>query len=329
MSAISLCGSMDSSTYHDVEKMNLENWENFVNDQIYENLRMKKLAMRNTLVELTVLRSDLNCICHKINTLRSEHKAEVFCLEGKKTILRRNDILSDEDKIKYIDEVITELTNKNAEFEKQISDFQSELNDKNSLAKIRKAFYFRTKSDFNELYLLTVKDLTDLKTFVNCNVKVKIDERIIFLKHFADKVMRELENEEIKFKKYFEFIDSLCVDKEDGVLKPCQFAPSDEKIDCGKSIYDLRSELQRKREETIAYIKDHLGCALIQGFAGIKVYKPADPINYLANYLLHFKRNLILSQSHVDSLQNLAKSQQMLFEKAHENLDYKFFCQGP
>lgn len=329
MSKISLCGSAESSDYHGEEKMTLQNWENFVNDMVYESLRMKKLTMRNTLVELTVLRNDLNCICHKINTLKSEHKADVFCLEGKKTILRRNDILSDEDKYKLIGEVITELTNKNAEFKMQTSEFQSELNNKNRLAKMRKDFYFHTKHEFSELYLLTVKDLNDLKVFVNCNVKVKIDERVIFLKHFHGKVMRDFELEEIKLKKYFDFIDSLCVDEADGNFKPCQQAPSDEKIDCGKNIYDLRSELQRKREETIAYIKDHLGCALIQGLAGIKVYKPADPINYLANYLLHFKRNLILSQSHVDSLQNLAKSQQMLFAKANENLDYKLFCQGP
>lgn len=331
MSKVSLCGSAESSIFHGDQRMNINNWENFVNDQVYESLRMKKLIMRNTFDELAVLRNDLNCICHKINTLKSEHKAEVYCLEGKKTLLRRNDILSEDDKIKFIDEVITELTNKNTEFQTQIAEFQSELNDKNRYAKMGKDYYFRTKYEFNELHLLTVKDLKDLKTFVNCKDKVKIDERIIFLNFFTAKVFRELETEETKMKKYFDFIDSLCEDKVDGVFKPCQFAPSDDKIDCGtgKSIYELRSELQKKREETIAYVKDHLGCALIQGFAGIKMYKPADPINYLANYLLHFKRNLILSQSHLDSLKTLGKMQEMLLEKAKENLDYKLFCQGP
>lgn len=331
MSKVSLCGSAESSIWNDDPRMNLNNWENFVNDHVYESLRMKKLTMRNTFEELTVLRNDLNCICHSMNTLKSEHKAEVYCLEGKKTLLRRNDILSEEDKIKFIDEVITELTNKNTEFQKQISEFQSQLNDKNRFAKMGKDFYFRTKYEFKELHLLTVADLKDLKTFVNCNEKVKIDERIIFLNVFTAKVLRELEIEETKMKKYFDFIDSLCEDKVDGVFKPCQLAPSDEKIDCGtgKSIYELRSELQQKRKETIAYVKDHLGCALIQGFAGIKIYKPADPINYLANYLLHFKRNLILSQSNLDSLKTLAKMQEMLVVKANENLDYKLFCKGP
>lgn len=330
MSHVSLCGSAESSSFQD-HTITIENWESFVNDIVYESLRMKKSNMKNTLVELVVLRNDLNCLCHKINTLKSEHKSDVFCLETKITLFRRNETLSPEDKAKFIDEVITELSYKNDEFEKNIFEFQTALNDKNRIAKLKKSFYFQTKFAFNELYLLTVKDLTDLKYFACCSEKVKIDERLIFLQHFTEKIIRDLEIEETKMKKYFDFIDSLCEDDTDGLLKQCKFAPSDEKIECGtgKSIYELRSELQKKREDTIAYVKDHLGCALIEGFAGIQMYKPPDPVNYLANYLLKFKRNLILAQSHVSSLQNLAQRQQMLFQKENENLDYKMFCQGP
>lgn len=73
---------------------------------------------------------------------------------------------------------------------------------------------------------------------------------------------------------------------------------------------------QKYRHDDVNYIKEAVGPAIRKALAAVALHQPLDPINYFANFLLHYRSNQHMFEKRDEEIEEIVKLREQMKEQA-------------